>query len=147
MHQSPHWGWFMYVYVYVCFIFPSQFEDVWRQMPVTEQKKLHYRQFRKYFRAVGSADGPNNKILLPSPELKDADSAIKTHRPNTGSAILQRTKVRDVASEICQSICCVNLNIRIGNKWFKCALCLRIVKKCQYSCSILWLLPTTSSQQ
>ncbi|XP_026216864.1 EF-hand calcium-binding domain-containing protein 6 [Anabas testudineus] len=70
----------------------DQFEDVWRQMPVTEQKKLHYRQFRKYFRAVGSADGPNNKILLPSPELRDADSAIKPHRPNTGSAILQRTK-------------------------------------------------------
>uniref|UniRef100_A0A8P4KAB9 EF-hand domain-containing protein n=1 Tax=Dicentrarchus labrax TaxID=13489 RepID=A0A8P4KAB9_DICLA len=64
----------------------DQFECVWSQMPVNEQKKLQYREFLKRYGALGrfprtETGGPTNSVPLASPEPRE-----------TAGAILQRTK-------------------------------------------------------
>ncbi|XP_074482122.1 EF-hand calcium-binding domain-containing protein 6 [Sebastes fasciatus] len=72
----------------------DQFECVWSQMPVDEQKKLQYGEFLKRSGALGGreAGGPSNDVPSPSSELRETASATKSCRPETAGAILQRIK-------------------------------------------------------
>ncbi|KAF1372642.1 hypothetical protein PFLUV_G00268030 [Perca fluviatilis] len=71
----------------------DQFECVWSQMPVNEQKKLQYREFLKRFGALSrtEAGGPTNNVPSPSSEPRQTASAT-AFCPETVGAILQRTK-------------------------------------------------------
>lgn len=89
------------VWMIICmcaFLFASQFECVWSQMPMNEQAKLQSREFLKLFGAQGrtahtEAERPTNNVPPPPPEPRE--TATESCCPNTAAAILQRTKVHD----------------------------------------------------
>ncbi|XP_045927498.1 EF-hand calcium-binding domain-containing protein 6 isoform X1 [Micropterus dolomieu] len=75
----------------------DQFECVWSQMPVNEQKKLQCRKFLWHFGALGrtphtKVGGTTNNVPSPSPEPGETVSATISCCPETAGAILQRTK-------------------------------------------------------
>ena len=80
------------VHVRMCaFPFASQFECVWSQMPMNEQKKLQNREFLKRVGAVGRAEtgSPTNRVPSASSEPRETVSATRS-----AGAVLQRTKVQ-----------------------------------------------------
>ncbi|XP_019113150.2 EF-hand calcium-binding domain-containing protein 6 [Larimichthys crocea] len=75
----------------------DQFECVWSQMPVNEQKKLQYREFLKRFGVLGRTPQtevgvPTNGVPSPSPEPRETVSATKSCCSEITGPILQRTK-------------------------------------------------------
>ncbi|XP_034720028.1 EF-hand calcium-binding domain-containing protein 6 [Etheostoma cragini] len=71
----------------------DQFECVWSQMPVNEQKKLQYREFLERFGAPRGAEAGGPTVSVPSLSYEPRQTAsATTFRPETVGAILQRTK-------------------------------------------------------
>lgn len=67
------------------FLFASQFECVWSQMPVNEQRRLQYRDFLKRFGALSRTPHAG---LSPEPTVEKPGST------DTEPSTLQRTKVQ-----------------------------------------------------
>nr|XP_046235173.1 EF-hand calcium-binding domain-containing protein 6 [Scatophagus argus] len=75
----------------------DQFESVWSQISISEQKKPQYKEFLKRSGVLGrtpltEAGGSTPSILPPSPEPRVTVSTTKSCCPQTAGATLQRTK-------------------------------------------------------
>ncbi|XP_068572870.1 EF-hand calcium-binding domain-containing protein 6 [Cebidichthys violaceus] len=72
----------------------DQFECVWSQMPVNEERKLQYREFLKRFGALGrmAAGDHTNSVASPSSDSRATASATKLSCPETTQATFQRVK-------------------------------------------------------